>query len=89
MLAKILMEEDSDKVLEYVEEMGYKDGDMFELVMMNKKPYIFPLIPCTPEQDAEFDRLIANHEADPTPRKSYSCVYEMIKDMGIDLEDED
>ncbi|MCL2168436.1 MAG: hypothetical protein FWB74_00250 [Defluviitaleaceae bacterium] len=73
----------------YMEYMDVKVGDIFEVVEIGGEIGLVPLIECSDEMSAEIDRIIAEHEADPNPHKSYSCVDEMFRDLGIDLGDED
>ena len=72
----------------YMAYMGMKPGDMFEIVEMGGKMRLFPIADCSDELAAELEAIIAEHEA-TGPHKTYSCLDEMFRDMGIDLEEED
>ena len=67
----------------------YKNGDTFEVVEIGEHKYVFPVVEISDEKWAKIDKMVEEHEADPGPDVSYSCVDEMFKAMGIDLGDDD
>ncbi|MCL2168437.1 MAG: hypothetical protein FWB74_00255 [Defluviitaleaceae bacterium] len=87
MLAELLIEQDPIKVNKYVQDMGFKDGDMFELVEMGGKMRLFPLVDCSDEAVAKIEAMIEERKPEGS-RTTYKSMEDLIAALHVEVEDD-